>query len=380
MQDDKRSKTNSGFWLPGSEELDIGHLSRLFDNKSECYKLFWFQALIRKVSQGQYELTFEELVDQMILDAWYMVTEYHLNLGPSDTLEKAVHYICDKEKIAPAEKKERILAYLQNTDDKQVKAFKQILTYNVPYRLQAPFLETAKGFWAAGTHELTRKINQQKHLIYYFGDCHGLATKIRVQPEWGNYITVNHEILESWLRCDMIAYLQKRNPCVPGIVDKIDPPQERKLADVQAYWKTLIRLHDIHEIFDDEQLQVNAISIDHFIPWSYVAHDEFWNLHPTTKSINSSKSNYLPAWDRYFTRFSSLEYLSYLMMWQNEELHKKFDHCAREHLNNPEIKEKLYQQGLSKELFCHQLEDIIKPVYQSALQCGFKEWSYADNR
>ncbi|MDY5576621.1 MAG: HNH endonuclease domain-containing protein [Lachnospiraceae bacterium] len=37
----------------------------------------------------------------------------------------------------------------------------------------------------------------------------------------------------------------------------------------------------------------NDISIDHFVPWSYVAHDEMWNLNPTTKSINSSKRNNL---------------------------------------------------------------------------------------
>lgn len=31
--------------LPKSEKLNIAGPSRLFDNKSECYKLFWFQAI-----------------------------------------------------------------------------------------------------------------------------------------------------------------------------------------------------------------------------------------------------------------------------------------------------------------------------------------------
>lgn len=34
--------------LPYTDVLDIAHFSRLFDNKSECYKLFWFQAIARK--------------------------------------------------------------------------------------------------------------------------------------------------------------------------------------------------------------------------------------------------------------------------------------------------------------------------------------------
>ncbi|MCR5160639.1 MAG: HNH endonuclease, partial [Lachnospiraceae bacterium] len=77
-----------GIYLPHSTQLNIAALSRLFDNKSECYKLFWFQAILEKVSKGTVEIRYEELINEMITDAWYMVTEYHLNLGPRDTLEK----------------------------------------------------------------------------------------------------------------------------------------------------------------------------------------------------------------------------------------------------------------------------------------------------
>lgn len=68
--------------LPYSEELNIEYLGQLFANTSECYKFFWFKAIVEKVAKGKAELTYEELVDDMIAKAWYMVTEYHLNLGP----------------------------------------------------------------------------------------------------------------------------------------------------------------------------------------------------------------------------------------------------------------------------------------------------------
>lgn len=35
--------------LPYSENLEIQYLSRIFDNTSECYKFFWFQAIISKI-------------------------------------------------------------------------------------------------------------------------------------------------------------------------------------------------------------------------------------------------------------------------------------------------------------------------------------------
>ncbi|MCI9597261.1 MAG: hypothetical protein HFE75_08200 [Firmicutes bacterium] len=55
--------------LPYSETLEIQYLSRLFDNTSECYKFFWFQAIISKVLEGKDCLSYEELINEMIADA-----------------------------------------------------------------------------------------------------------------------------------------------------------------------------------------------------------------------------------------------------------------------------------------------------------------------
>ena len=40
--------------LPYSDELNIGYLSRLFDNTTNCYKFFWFQAIIRKLEKYKF--------------------------------------------------------------------------------------------------------------------------------------------------------------------------------------------------------------------------------------------------------------------------------------------------------------------------------------
>ena len=36
-----------GIQLPESEKLNIEDLQRIFDDKSECYKLFWFKAILK---------------------------------------------------------------------------------------------------------------------------------------------------------------------------------------------------------------------------------------------------------------------------------------------------------------------------------------------
>lgn len=126
--------------LPQHESLEISFLSHLFDNMSECYKLFWFQAIVNEVSNKHYIFTYDNLIN-----TWYMVSEYKLNLGPADTLEALVHYVYRISDLKSSEKKEHILAYLQNSNDTELKKKKRTLTLNVPYRLQAPFMHYVKG-------------------------------------------------------------------------------------------------------------------------------------------------------------------------------------------------------------------------------------------
>ncbi len=308
-------------YLPYAEELEIQALNRLFANTSECYKFFWFQGILSKIESGKTTMSFEEIVNEMIASAWYMVTEYHLNLGPRDNLELIVRHLQEISQLKSSEKKEKILGFLEECTDREVLRLKRILIGNVPYRLQSP-------------------------------------------------------LLKGWLRYHMILYLQRRNPSVPGISDKLYPPQERKLEKVKKYWKTILGICPICDIYGERRLTERDLSIDHFIPWSYVAHDEFWNLHPTTRSINSSKGNRLPAWEKYFVLLNRQEYLSYQMMWRYESVRVEFEKCAREHLNSDDIRQRLYRSGLSEGEFGGQLEEILWPVYQSARNSGFGSWSY----
>ena len=332
-----------------------------------------------KIGAGKEHFTFSELDDEMIADAWYMVTEYHLNLGPRDNLEQIVKYIHETKKFSAATKRERILEYLRNCTDKEVLRIKRVLIANVPYRLQAPFMPEFKGkAWDVSEKRLVEGINEQKRLMYYFVTFHGLQTEIRMEVDWLLYLQKNLEIIVGWIQFNLIQYLQRRNPSVPGTSDKLYPPQERNLAKVIKYWKKILELCPVYEIYDHQELDGKALSIDHFVPWSYVAHDEFWNLHPTTKQINSSKSNRLPDWERYFSPFAGQEYLSYQMIWRYEQIHDEFEKCAREHLNNWEIQSRLYRAGLTEQEFSGQLKDVLLPVYESARNCGFGNWVYAN--
>lgn len=66
--------------LPQSTDIEIAHLNHLFDKTSECYKFFWFQAMLTKISQGydtfSYQVIWEyEKVHTMFLNC----AKDHLN-------------------------------------------------------------------------------------------------------------------------------------------------------------------------------------------------------------------------------------------------------------------------------------------------------------
>lgn len=369
--------------LPYSEELNIGYLSRLFDNTSNCYKFFWFHAILRKVTADKTRFIFDELINEMIADAWYMVTEYHLRLGPigiTDNLEEVVKYIGRCQPFTSAERREKIIEYLQKCDDKNILRYKQKLTLNVPYRLQAPFYDEISidsRQWSGSKQVLTDEINRQGRLIYYFVMNQGLHTMIEINSSWVEYLVRNREILQGWLQLNLIHYLQNKNPSVPGIAEKITPPITRDLDRVRKYWRLIIKTDpSITDIYGNITLASERISVDHFIPWQYVAHDELWNLHPTTREINSSKNNSLPAWDVYFEPLGDLEYRAYRMRQQHPQVAEEFAACALYHLNNQEIRNQLYQEGLNRAEFIQRLEKVVEPVYTSARNCGFREWNY----
>ena len=306
-----------------------------------------------------------------------MVSEYKLNLGPSDTLEKAVLYIQENTEFLPTEKEETLLAYLKETDDRQVKEYMRTLSLNVPYRLQAPLMEKApdsKLWYKLGP--VTDYINAQTGMIYEIERDGNLDSRIVISPEWMEYITQNLGILLGWTDYNLIIYLQRRNPSVPGIANKIYPPQERKLTAVTDYWKHIIQRSRVQDIYTGEILTTRRLSIDHFVPWSYVVSDELWNLIPTEKSVNSSKSNNLPDWDAYFKRLARTEYDAYSLIGTDEKATKLFEKCAKENLNNEDIRSRLYRPGQSAQHFANQLEEILLPVYESARNMGFRNWVY----
>ena len=82
--------------------LDTDKFARMFNNKAQSYKFYWFEAILNLTVASEEDLAFEEIIDEMICEAWHTVTHYHLRLGPTvngkaeNFLEHAINILNSK--------------------------------------------------------------------------------------------------------------------------------------------------------------------------------------------------------------------------------------------------------------------------------------------
>lgn len=364
--------------------LDLQSFSHVLDNNDQGYKFFWFQSILQLISQQKRVITYEEIIDNMLVDAWYMVTHFHLWLGPRrcsiETMNKIelaidqLNHVC----TLPADASREQILHAIHENDACIRKEKVILTKNVPYRFLSPFIHgSVVPAWnnPAKMMELLNNINQTVILPYTFIAADSpLRNAIVIHDEWAAYLTSQYTIIHDWIIFNEVQFLQQRNPGVPGISQKLNPAGMRKLNHVKNLWKEVLLSTTVQDIYTDQWLNDERYDIDHFVPWSFVASDELWNLIPADKSLNCSKSNKLPAWNEYSEKFIDRQYLLYQQIFTRPAVRKEFIKCYKDNLNNQWAVEKLYIPGHEYQEFHGILADNLKPIYDSAKDQGFAVW------
>lgn len=125
--------------------LDIEGFSRMMKDPSYCYKFYWLEAIVQLISEDKREATYDEIINEMIVNAWYSVLEFHVHLSGvwgdgeiKDSLEKAVlklHKLSDlPSNASKVEIKNKIAEF-----NKELHGEKMTLTQNVPYKALSGF-------------------------------------------------------------------------------------------------------------------------------------------------------------------------------------------------------------------------------------------------
>lgn len=370
-------------------KLNIEGFIHTLDDPTECYKFYWLDALLKLFLKDNPEILFDDLINQMIADAWYSVVEYHLHLGPKNSngkimnsLERAVIKL-EQLSTIPNDADEHTIITAIKTYDTEINDEKKQLILNVPYRLLSSFMPDISGndkLWDQRKRLIAyiEALNNSNCLPYYIIDGVSLNKKVVISKEWQQFFYDNHVTISGWIEMKKVRYLQGRNPGVPGIIYKLVPEnnRQRKLKYARELWNSIIDVSTVCDIYTNKPFEKNEFDVDHFVPWSFVANDELWNLMPMESSLNSSKSDYLPDWNKYFNAFADNQYSMYQNVLKYDKVHDIFTKCQRDNLVMPWSLDELYTPDCDKNTFFCVLEKNLKNVYDAARMQGYEVWKY----
>ncbi|MDZ7961723.1 MAG: HNH endonuclease domain-containing protein [Aulosira sp. DedQUE10] len=314
--------------LPLSDKVNVTVLTQIFNDTTNSYKYLYFLSLLDIIKRRNFDtlspVSFQEIIVEMFANAWYPHKYFKLSFGTQDK-------IADKLDTLKLEITEPILKF-RDTDKKLLRAtinnqniYDTVNSINryVSYRLIRPFfaqeIRGLKDYDVNPTliNLANNQFDTKKPLYCFNTEDQKNCNAIILHPDWIQYLEDNYTIVKGWVSWEWLHYMQQRNPSTPNVVNKLFMPQERdSLANQTKYWKTILEYRDIRCIYSKVKLDKDEISLDHYLPWSFVAHDQLWNLIPTTKSVNSSKSNNLPS-EEYFKAFLELQHIGLTISYEN---------------------------------------------------------------
>ena len=288
--------------IPQSDILSTKNLSRVFNSTTATYKFYWFQSLLQMHNEeGAYRMNVWDLVIRMVANAWFPIHYFHLSFGSMDSLHKIVTELQWITALPMDAKREDVIVCLQSQlDNKEVKKLLTTLTVNVPYRFLSPWIN-----YTSDSDVINRSHAYENGCLYSIQKSK-TEFFITLNPVWDKYLQDYYGILTDFINWNLTLFLQSRNPNIPNIPNKLSRPIERTSLNKQRkFWDDVIKIGgNIHCIYTGREIHLGNYAVDHFMPWSFVAHDQLWNLIPADNSINSSKSDKLPPLDRYLQKMA----------------------------------------------------------------------------
>ena len=107
---------------------------------------------------------------------------------------------------------------------------------------------------------------------------------------------MNFSIIKGWAHKRWALDLQGSNPNSTAIIAKIAPLSERSsLMSQRKVWRWLLAQLPIKCIDSNDPVEPDSFDLDHFLPWSFVCHDQYWNLIPANSAVSRSVRRTLPT-------------------------------------------------------------------------------------
>lgn len=354
--------------LPSSDNLSTQKLGNVFANTTATYKYYWFLSILDMyVKKGKEQMVIWEIISDMVASAWYPIHYFRLSFGKLDSFAKQIRAIRDVTNLPiDMDKDDLVREIIEYHDQTEMKKHLRIFTQNVPFRFLRPWINTSDDREMAKRSETF-----ENGCLYSLNRCNS-DWVIKINPEWHDYLTNNYEVLKGFAYWNLANFVQARNPNVPNITGKLIKPLTRNtLSSQHKLWDKVIEsLGGIQCIYTDKSLNAGDYDLDHFIPWSFVAHDQLWNLIPSDPTVNSSKGNKLPDLDRYLSKLAQYHQKAVSVIYGLNPSDKLLeDYCAIIDTPSDLI-------NMDLETLLSKFRKTFCPLFQIASNMGFEIWTY----
>jgi hypothetical protein len=307
----------------------------MFRHTRMSYKYFWFLGLLELIVESQNPtIPVKNVVSEMAVRAWHPVCFYRLSLGLGDALEEKVRGLHVASGLQSGCSRVEVLRFLSSATWAS-EQMQDCVAY-VPTRLlQAHFQSQLEGLPDQRKDALTRKLaaesqKEDSPSMYWLRPT-PTGDVIEMNNDWRIFMISHSAILRSFAEYQLCHYLQSKNPNIPGIINKLHAPAARKLEAARKYWTDVrtafMRSGRADWFVDIYTLQplTDSFVIDHFLPWSFVAHDLMWNLAPVSSATNSAKADRLPRLKPHLLHLARLHHRALKII----SLHNKRGACER---------------------------------------------------
>ena len=281
--------------LPQKADIDIAAFAKTLSSTTSSYKFFWLLGLLEVLQKQNFDAThpilFNDIFISMLKNAKTPLHKFKLSFGFTDKLDE---YITNIENSTTHQSLLDNKTTHSIKDNAEFKKVCSILSEYVPFKFISPF--------ASGKNntdimkEAVKKFKSKNPPPYFIEQTHQ-GKCIVIHPLWAAYFSDNIKIIEGWCLWHFANFLQVRNPNSPAIINKItaNDNQSRRLTKQRDFWtKILAQTNGMNCIYSGKKLSAADFALDHYVPWSFVGHDNMWNLVPICPSVNSSKSDKLP--------------------------------------------------------------------------------------
>ena len=372
--------------LPESKTIETSKIAGIFLNVTNSYKYYFFIAILyilqKRACSDQTlalkgcKIEAKEIASTMLGLAWHAKTVYNLNFGKQDTLSAKIDILKVTLDIKEHLSSQAVIEQIRGSKDLPAikKLLKDLLKY-VPVKFLSPWTgsrkDTGPENLEIGRLSCSPIINAPYRLNLNDGGT--ICLSIELYAHYCEYFLTNYPILMDFSYYNLAQYLQRLNLCTPNLLQKIIYQKDRDSMTAQrAIFTRFMQYHkSLQCIYTQKTLDINNFALDHFMPWSFVAHNQIWNLIPVEQSINSIKSNRIPNLDLYLKDFAKVHHA----------LIKDFEDHKFKGLNTANLETMKSYNTLgysSKELslmddrsFYDTMFSVMKPLSVQALYSGF---------